>query len=209
MPLLYGEGEKAFVRLQEQILLDDDDQTLFAWTPVTASTTSYAPGTSIFAKSPSDFVDGVKFHSYAPHGEPPILTNKGLRIELPVLSLRNLPYGTILESNLKDHFLLVLFCGYHDDPFKHPAIVARRTDSDAHTYVRHKSAALFPVKHEDVRLADSRQIYLRLRPKRIALYNRHLDFQDTPTSKLVNETTRVRAYEPKGGWYTSSSMIID
>ncbi|KAK4224353.1 hypothetical protein QBC38DRAFT_538529 [Podospora fimiseda] len=31
MPLLYGEGNKAFIRLQEAILLKDDGQTLFAW----------------------------------------------------------------------------------------------------------------------------------------------------------------------------------
>lgn len=32
MPLLYGEGEKAFVRLQEEILKDSSDQTIFCWT---------------------------------------------------------------------------------------------------------------------------------------------------------------------------------
>ncbi|KAF2252085.1 HET-domain-containing protein, partial [Trematosphaeria pertusa] len=31
MPLLYGEGEKAFVRLQEEIMKDSQDQSLFAW----------------------------------------------------------------------------------------------------------------------------------------------------------------------------------
>jgi hypothetical protein len=31
MPLLYGEGEKAFIRLQEEILKESDDQTLLAW----------------------------------------------------------------------------------------------------------------------------------------------------------------------------------
>lgn len=31
MPLLYGEGKKAFVRLQEEIIKRDGDQTIFAW----------------------------------------------------------------------------------------------------------------------------------------------------------------------------------
>ncbi|CAG8957365.1 hypothetical protein HYFRA_00010791, partial [Hymenoscyphus fraxineus] len=31
LPLLYGEGEKAFVRLQEEIMKSSDDQSLFAW----------------------------------------------------------------------------------------------------------------------------------------------------------------------------------
>jgi hypothetical protein len=32
MPLLYGEGRKAFMRLQLEILKKDDDETIFAWT---------------------------------------------------------------------------------------------------------------------------------------------------------------------------------
>ncbi|KAF2730040.1 HET-domain-containing protein, partial [Polyplosphaeria fusca] len=31
MPLLYGEGKKAFTRLQEEIMKTSDDQSLFAW----------------------------------------------------------------------------------------------------------------------------------------------------------------------------------
>jgi hypothetical protein len=31
MPLLYGEGSQAFVRLQEEIMKKSDDQTIFAW----------------------------------------------------------------------------------------------------------------------------------------------------------------------------------
>ncbi|KAJ4312813.1 hypothetical protein N0V84_009751 [Fusarium piperis] len=32
MPLLYGEGDEAFVRLQEQILKQEEDYSIFAWT---------------------------------------------------------------------------------------------------------------------------------------------------------------------------------
>lgn len=32
MPLLYGEGERAFVRLQEHIIATNNDQSIFAWT---------------------------------------------------------------------------------------------------------------------------------------------------------------------------------
>ncbi|RSL45479.1 hypothetical protein CEP54_014253 [Fusarium duplospermum] len=32
MPLLYGEGDRAFVRLQEQILRQEEDYSIFAWT---------------------------------------------------------------------------------------------------------------------------------------------------------------------------------
>ena len=31
MPLLYGEGQMAFIRLQEEILRTSNDQSIFAW----------------------------------------------------------------------------------------------------------------------------------------------------------------------------------
>ena len=31
MPMLYGEGDRAFIRLQEEIIKNSDDQSLFAW----------------------------------------------------------------------------------------------------------------------------------------------------------------------------------
>src|SRR5450755_1681993 len=31
MPMLYGEGERAFIRLQEEIMKVSDDDSLFAW----------------------------------------------------------------------------------------------------------------------------------------------------------------------------------
>lgn len=32
MPLLYGEGQKAFIRLQHEIVRVSDDESIFAWT---------------------------------------------------------------------------------------------------------------------------------------------------------------------------------
>src|SRR6266480_980749 len=49
MPLLYGEGNKAFVRLQEEILKSTGDYSLFAWTDRRPSIDN------IFASSPSQF----------------------------------------------------------------------------------------------------------------------------------------------------------
>lgn len=31
MPLLYGEGERAFIRLQEEIMKKSEDHSIFAW----------------------------------------------------------------------------------------------------------------------------------------------------------------------------------
>jgi Heterokaryon incompatibility protein (HET) len=54
MPMLYGEGEKAFRRLQEEIIKRSDDHSIFAWTGVEDG----HPG--LLARSPAGFRDGAK-----------------------------------------------------------------------------------------------------------------------------------------------------
>jgi hypothetical protein len=78
MPLLYGEGQKAFLRLQEEILKQSDDQSLFAWS---CSDTSYR---GMLAKSPAYFSNCSKIvRSAMKLGRAPYtMTNMGLSIEL-------------------------------------------------------------------------------------------------------------------------------
>jgi hypothetical protein len=87
MPILYGEGAKAFVRLQEVIMTDSDDQSLFAWTqPSTEPTTLHG----LLADSPADFetsgtiipVRGGKVNRFS-------TTNGGVRITLPMTFSRH------------------------------------------------------------------------------------------------------------------------
>lgn len=55
MPLLYGEGERAFVRLQEEILKEIEDDTLFTWMASEESALE-APYRGLFASSPAEFI---------------------------------------------------------------------------------------------------------------------------------------------------------
>ncbi|ROW08517.1 hypothetical protein VMCG_03274 [Cytospora schulzeri] len=41
MPMLYGESEKAFIRLQEEIIKMSDDMSIFAWTDTKANFSSF------------------------------------------------------------------------------------------------------------------------------------------------------------------------
>ncbi|OAP61589.1 hypothetical protein AYL99_03792 [Fonsecaea erecta] len=80
MPLLYGEGDRAFLRLQEEILKEHNDLSLFAWQN-TSGTSLYR---GIFAESPSEFSDC--FDLKAPHerqslGNEVSVTSNGLRAE--------------------------------------------------------------------------------------------------------------------------------
>ena len=105
MPLLYGEGKRAFRRLQEEMLRVDEDYTLFAWD-------AFSPTETLLASSPSEFetftpvLDWVSGElsdedrvfrrdhllktcfSVLPPPEdhsPPQLTSRGCRLSLPLL----------------------------------------------------------------------------------------------------------------------------
>lgn len=96
MPLLYGEGRKAFQRLQEEILKVSDDHTLFAWGLDDQLITwdkfrleflDHRRLRPFLADSASEFtnVDEVEPLEGLQPDIPPIVTGNGLRIELPVL----------------------------------------------------------------------------------------------------------------------------
>lgn len=86
MPLLYGEGgQKAFLRLQEEIMRDSDDESLFAWKdPGIHQDTLHG----LLADHPSafDFKEASSIVSYTKReyesGHGWNSTNKGLNIEL-------------------------------------------------------------------------------------------------------------------------------
>ncbi|KLO81079.1 beta transducin-like protein [Fusarium fujikuroi] len=84
MPLLYGEGTNAFLRLQEEIMKRSDDQTILAWyLPEDAPDESGVLTTSLAAFA--NCKDFIPCDVGMP--TPPFqVTNKGLRMKLPVSS---------------------------------------------------------------------------------------------------------------------------
>ncbi|KAI6080344.1 heterokaryon incompatibility protein-domain-containing protein [Hypoxylon rubiginosum] len=84
MPLLYGEGMKAFNRLQEEIIKISTDHTIFCWT--WNDIMPYGWG-SMLAPSPDVFSDSGDFKETQPQNGviPYSMTNAGLVIELPVI----------------------------------------------------------------------------------------------------------------------------
>lgn len=79
MPLIYGEGHKAFRRLQEEIIKRSNDLTIFAWIPKYKQKkgTSY----SLFASSADEFASSNSIRPYRNLNPMFTLTNKGLRFE--------------------------------------------------------------------------------------------------------------------------------
>jgi hypothetical protein len=73
MPLIYGEGPKAFRRLQEEILRNSSDESLFAWWREDSSSaqqqddTVHAP-CGLLAQSPSDFASSADITEWPSEG---------------------------------------------------------------------------------------------------------------------------------------------
>jgi hypothetical protein len=81
MPMLYGEGEGAFVRLQEEIMKHSDDHSIFAW-----KTTSNIYH-RLLARHPADFRDcsDIVSSRHRLNRIPYSITNMGLSIELAMI----------------------------------------------------------------------------------------------------------------------------
>lgn len=79
MPILYGEGaQKAFRRLQDEIIKTSFDQSIFAWR-------GRYGGSGLLAQSPSDFENTPSIGLWASSTlKPFVMTNIGLSISLPI-----------------------------------------------------------------------------------------------------------------------------
>jgi hypothetical protein len=105
MPLLYGEGDQAFLRLQKEIIRKIDDDSILAWGlwPEMEHPLGLVPDTvrrnmssvlllnDIFAKSPKDFENCGNLNYAAESTSPFTLTNTGLQIQLPLVSVPVVP----------------------------------------------------------------------------------------------------------------------
>jgi ankyrin repeat protein len=86
MPLLYGEGENAFVRLQEEIVKVSDDYSIFAW-----SCENQGHG-GLLATSPDAFKGSAdvvlaSHHHYTSLHNPLTMSNRGITLELSFMGI--------------------------------------------------------------------------------------------------------------------------
>jgi hypothetical protein len=94
MPLLYGEGERAFVRLEAEIMRSSYDHSLFAWNhhfPNALFGTNDMLvdrpllGVGLLAPHPVAFEESADIIPHTIRTEPYAITNRGLRIHLRLL----------------------------------------------------------------------------------------------------------------------------
>ncbi|KAI1271979.1 heterokaryon incompatibility protein-domain-containing protein [Xylaria sp. FL0933] len=192
LPLLYGEGRKAFQRLQEEILKTTEDYTLLAWS-------GSSDGKGALADSPRNFQNRTSLHlaswSYndievikhaetynegveilwpggpsihdrdrrpEPEFDPPRLTSRGLRLQLPVID-EYLPGDEVAEP--QKVFLLFLNCYLRPD---NEAVCIRLspssetvTSSYTGPYYRSRHDALHFVKASRINFT-TKTIYLHI-----------------------------------------------
>ncbi|KAM5384674.1 hypothetical protein ACJZ2D_001419 [Fusarium nematophilum] len=128
MPLLYGEGDKAFWRLQEEILRQS--------TTKDHSILLHNESGRIFASDPSSFSIGCKLHPWTLPTDI-ALVEDGVRLKLHVFDVK-LPVGT---TRSRDITLGILDCRVDEGlgHFARPALVLEAANNG---YYRHRSTGL-------------------------------------------------------------------
>ncbi|KAL7905359.1 heterokaryon incompatibility domain-containing protein [Trichoderma velutinum] len=155
MPLIYGEGPKAFLRLQEEILKQSDDHTLFAWRAAPSSSSNQQIR-GLFASSPAEFENFlhretsfttqdqqkhykddylIRLWDSKMTQKPITMTNKGIQITGRVQDIRAnvAPFDTVI---------LVLNCCFGGDPRQAAGIYLRRQDEDRYARIRPDELAI-------------------------------------------------------------------
>lgn len=132
MPLLYGEGKRAFMRLQEEIIKFTNDHTIFCWTWVTSVPNDWV---SLLAPCPEAFKDASRYTRIENSLSPVrsfAMTNAGLSITLPVVQTWSY-YVVILDAEdaasdsgrRKGFHVGIPVSGFLDTPDKDNLLVER------------------------------------------------------------------------------------
>lgn len=88
-PMLYGEGDNAFPRLQEEIIKRSDDMSIFSWVSSKATFSTYR---GLLARSTSDFAqcNDIRW-ARGTNNDPYQATHKGIHISLPLIAREGRP----------------------------------------------------------------------------------------------------------------------
>ncbi|KAF5635280.1 beta transducin [Fusarium tjaetaba] len=153
MPLLYGEGSKSFFRLQEEIVKNYDDLSLFAWKQ---DSSSYGIGVlrGCFANSPAEFASWLNIKIRLKGFESGMeVTSKNVNMDGRILRQQDHPPG--IEQGV--HCILDLGVRDPDDKINSLGIRLMRSGR-SNTYFRFKPSEL-----------------ITLRPRRTSVYDVDLD----------------------------------
>jgi hypothetical protein len=168
MPLLYGEGVKAFQRLQEEIIKNSSDLSIFGWQDAREFDPSRFYYRSLLARSPDEFVS-CRHLSASPDFEtsnPYTVTNQGLSLRLTLLAV---PHNPELESlGVPKGSLFVADIGCRDRGWLETEgifLIRLSMKGDQYARVRPQGRAPFPSSHraksQNFDIRPGTQIFVR------------------------------------------------
>ncbi|KAK4152693.1 vegetative incompatibility protein HET-E-1 [Chaetomidium leptoderma] len=206
MSIIYGEGENAFLRLQEEIIKRSDDHSIFAWGTlghddghlphhIDMDDFDYdddmADTTGIFAKSPQDFA-GMEHVVAAPpptqHTSDYTMTNKGLHIKLFLARPHTASHHhhhhhhNSPTTSPQNHYLAILNCHPEQDPTARLALLLTETPTP-NIFLRTRTRTTTLVSAPEVAVSKPKLVYIPNTPA----HNPHHH------SKLSEEVVLVRA----------------
>ncbi|OQE17571.1 hypothetical protein PENSTE_c020G06726 [Penicillium steckii] len=136
MPVIYGEGEIAFIRLQEEVLRLYEDHTLFAWRHTDNRGGLLATCPAAFAGSAN--IIQTEFESA---DTPPTISSRGIHLELPFMGVGRQGLG-----------LVVLHCGEIDNPHKRIGIYVKDLQLSMRQFGRINYDSLPQVDYSDTEI---------------------------------------------------------
>ena len=156
MPLLYGEAQNAFQRLQTELIKISDDETLFAHS-----------GPNILAENPDAFISWNECYELprSSQQKPYSITNMGLSIEIPLILNRKHPgdYGS-RPSSFK--CFGILNC-HHGHDYKHFLAIPLLETSLEGTFLRAPGPATL-INEASARNAEKTAVIIKLRPLQVS-----------------------------------------
>ena len=197
MPLLYGEGQKAFYRLQEQIMRESDDQSIFAWVhekdPNLKLFGLLAPKPSYFYTS-NNIVPVQEWNKSVPYS----MTNSGLSIA-----------AQLIRRIDKGDYLFILKCYHVLKPDRTICIEVKEIVDDGDQFARH-GRSIWYYSRQQTRAMEVRNIFIRqavVQPRlhELVKLGDQISFHLTVKSRV--ETYEVTEVFPKERWTSDSSII--
>lgn len=139
LPMLYGDGEKAFMTLQERIIQYSDDPTILAWDSEFSDDPEACHG--LLAKSPSAF-RGCRNTK---------LIDERKRVSKLTYNFTGVELETLTTPHGMNTYICVLDCTSSAEPGERDAILVERLeDEDQYARVRRGVTTIMTVSEEDL-----------------------------------------------------------
>ncbi|CAJ0547948.1 Ff.00g047020.m01.CDS01 [Fusarium sp. VM40] len=154
MPILYGEGNRAFLRLQEEILKQSQDQSILVWRwPLSRKPEEKAHRMHFLADSPANF----NLRTYAGQEDSGLfgirLTDQGLvlRVWKCPCKLTRWNHDKTELIDAGNRWLAVLDCSLSPDTLSRPAIILGESPYAEGVFRREPTSVIMVIEHDQLK----------------------------------------------------------